>query len=523
VERLRSQLDELGSAAAEPISAQQCGRVSELMADLKGKFCSALMGATASIVAEGQWSGVEVEPILFPEKAEEFKRNDELVTSLRGVLESIAKLPGEICFEELLERWRQGLRVDQYALTDLSSLRGRLGGLLKSSSRRALYSGDYHQVRRRESLLSQRINELERLHQLTWDSSPSGSDAQTAFPRLVQLILEIVAILDTGLLESLVGEKQVKDLLAIVSSEKSAAAVEEAATPMGEGPGTPEVEPKGEKEQLRALVPLLYEEDLRTFLELIMGAVLKRASFSVVGQKEPPAVEDPLGLGDLEVESADPGLLMQDGEPEWMRDFSDLELELEEPAGVRPVEPQSVFLVEPESVAEAEPESGLQEGARPGAEEAPGTLSDVAEAEPTPDREAEELVALEQLAQLLSELQSPSNRDWSNLRMLQRLLAKHPRVPPAMVQSVGPYLHELLNALIPRLERVTSFGAVPGEAMDQVVRYCVALTKEQITPEQMHTQVRENLTRLLRLLDALRAAVAEQVRSRQTPAGNAVN
>src|SRR5262249_48132849 len=155
--------DRVPAAPPTPVEGQL---LCELAADLKGKYTSSLMGAAANLIGEGVWDGVELEPVLFPEKAEEFRQTKELAVALREAIAAIRPLPEQIPSADLLERWQRGRRVDQYALADLATLRGKIGRLLRERSRRALYSGDYHQISRREVLLSARINELERLHQV---------------------------------------------------------------------------------------------------------------------------------------------------------------------------------------------------------------------------------------------------------------------------------------------------------------------------------------------------------------------
>jgi hypothetical protein len=256
-------------------------RLCELSADLKGKYASALMGAAASLIGEGVWNGVELEPVLFPEKAEEFRCTRELVVSLRTAVAAIRQLPEQIPFTEIVERWRQETRVDQYALADLPSLRGKIGCLLKERSRRALYSGDYHQISRREVLLSERINELERLHQQTWAGQGAAAapdfapDLAPVFSRLVQLTLEMAAVLDADILKGLIGEKKVNGLRG-----RAVSALKKQPSP-GSGPG--------DDDGLDSLVALLSEDDLRIFFEMLLTAVQRRASLSV---REPGESEE---------------------------------------------------------------------------------------------------------------------------------------------------------------------------------------------------------------------------------------
>jgi len=253
-----------------PPSADEKQRLCEQSADLKGKYASALMGAAASLIGEGMWNSVALEPVLFAEKAEEFRCTRDLVVSLRDAVTAIRQLPEQIPFDALLERWRHETRVDQYALADLPSLRGKLGRLLKERSRRALYSGDYHQISRREVLLSQRINELERLHQQTW-AVPAPQDLAPIFARLVQLTLEIAAVLDANILKALIGEKKVNGLRGRAAS-----------APKGQPPRATTAD------DLDGLVPLLAEDDLRIFFEMLLTAVQRRASLSVQEEPVPP-------------------------------------------------------------------------------------------------------------------------------------------------------------------------------------------------------------------------------------------
>src|SRR6185503_5336944 len=263
--RLRTLLAPHAAPDAPPLSPAQRNFLCEVAADLKGKYASALMGATASIVAEGTWTGVEVEPVLFPEKAEEFRRNGDLARALRRTLDAIGELQEAVPFVELLERWRGGARVDPYALADFATFRGIFGRLLKRDLRRGFYSGDYHQIQRRELALSARMAALEALHQRTW-SEPAGAEGIAAgYGEMERLTLEIAAILDVELLEQLVGARAVKDLRLAAATEGVAGE----ATRGRRKPLAPALEP---------LVPLLAGEDLKTFLSLLLGSVLKRAS-----------------------------------------------------------------------------------------------------------------------------------------------------------------------------------------------------------------------------------------------------
>ncbi|MEM1177942.1 MAG: hypothetical protein AAGM22_06345 [Acidobacteriota bacterium] len=271
----------------------------ELSADLKGKYSSSIMGASASLIAEGtDWRGVEFEPVLFPEKAQEFERNEKLVETLSEVTENIQNLLEQVPLAELVASWSQGQRVDQYALTALYSLLGNLGKLMREDSRRALYSGDYHQIQRREALLAARVNELTTLHNTTWGTMPPGMglSPEDAYPRMVQAATELATVLSTDILKKIIGGKRVEDLFHVVMLEK------EANSSVDRWRSGHEIKPHRSRgripEELHSLIILLYDEDLNTFLELLLGSVLKRASLTVRRDLEdtptPQAMEEML-------------------------------------------------------------------------------------------------------------------------------------------------------------------------------------------------------------------------------------
>jgi hypothetical protein len=462
LDRLQGCLAAATSSSQEAMAADERNLLSALTADLKGKYASALMGATASIVAEGRWTGVATEPVLFPEKAEEFRRNEELLTSLKRLLEAIARLPEEIDFSELVQRWRQGTRADQYALTELAAFRATLGRLLKSENRRALYSGDYQQIRQREALLSERIGELEALHRRLWDQSLPAAKAAGTYARLVEVALELAAILDIRLLEKLVGSGAVQRLRMVVTLERK----EGGSSRQAEGSSTRD----GLPPELRSLVHLLAEEDLRSFAELLVGAVAKRASFSLVAAV--PASDEAAEVAEaLELAQASEELTPIDAPP---------------PATFPAASPSRSS---PPAGSGAEAEGAVTQTR---ISSAPRGLS-----------AREKLEAVEELQRILHRLQAPGNTQWAALRMLQRLLSKHSRVPPTMVHSSHPFLFEILNTLVPQLEVVASFGAVPADTRQKLVDNCMELSRPSLSPQQMEKEVPLALNRLLRLLEAL--------------------
>ncbi|HWM92676.1 MAG TPA: hypothetical protein VN493_18065 [Thermoanaerobaculia bacterium] len=456
----------------------------ELSADLKGKYVSSIMGAAASLIAQGLWDGVELEPVLFPEKAEEFRNTRELVDLLKEVLQAIKQLPEQVRFRELMAGWQQGDRADQYALADLPSLRGKIAKLLKEKTRRALYSGDYHQISRREMLLTERIRELETLHQKTWSTTDHGMGQQDLVPtyvRLVQLTLEMAAVLDVTILKDLLGVKKVEGLRARVTAAKSR-------------PAPSDSKPGG---GMDSLILLLAEDDLRIFLELLLGAVQRRASLTVTmrehGAVDPPVVPPLPVVPVVPVAPAAPVVPAPapvppaptpPTPPAALSDINDWMLPPPIPEYEAVVaEPSTASLMDwaqPESPSSVPVESGPRANLRP---------------------------SLKTASDLLNELLAPANPNLSSFKMTQRLLSKHARIPTAMFQSIQPYIKEVQERLVPVLRQITPFRGITEEAVQKLEGYCGDLRRSNLSPAELKEDVPKKMERLVRFLEALRAAV----------------
>jgi hypothetical protein len=102
-------------------------------------------------------------------------------------------------------------------------------------------------------------------------------DLTPVYARLVQLTLEMAAVLDADLLKALIGEKKVNGLRGRAVSMLAAGAKGQ----------PPRASSSGDDDGLGSLVPLLAEDDLRIFFEMLLTAVQRRASLTV---REPGAV-----------------------------------------------------------------------------------------------------------------------------------------------------------------------------------------------------------------------------------------
>ena len=486
IEKLLAPVRERGEGV--PATQEERQLLCELSADLKGKYASSMMGAAASLIAQGLWNGVELEPVLFPEKAEEFRNTRELMDLLKEVTAAIKQLPEQVHFVELVSGWQRGIRADQYALADLPSLRGKIAKLLKERTRRALYSGDYHQISRREILLSERINELETLHQKTWSTTEhgGGQDLAPTYARLVQLTLEMAAVLDVTILKALIGDKKVEGLRARVTAARNRPA------PTASTPG----------QGLDSLIPLLAEDDLRIFLELLLGAVMRRASLGVtLGEAEPEPPAPPPPPPAAKPKPAKPVKTVPAPEP-----LPELE-EWKLPPAIP--EYQVNAWVEPEPSPVPEPSMELWTSST-----AMDWVQNEPEPPPPPPPAAEDVAPranlrplLKAVSDLLTELLAPANSNLSSFKMTQRLLSKHARIPAAMFQSIQPYLKDVQERLVPALKQITPFRGITDEAVVKLEGYCTELRRPNLSPAELKEDVPKKMERLVRFVEALRAAV----------------
>lgn len=482
-----------------PATPEERQLLCELSADLKGKYASSMMGAAASLVAQGLWNGVELEPVLFPEKAEEFRNTRELVDLLKEVTAAIKQLPEQVHLVELVSGWQRGIRADQYALADLPSLRGKIAKLLKERTRRALYSGDYHQISRREILLSERINELETLHQKTWSTTEhgGGQDLAPTYARLVQLTLEVAAVLDVTLLKELIGDKKVEGLRARVTVAKTRPA------PTASTPG----------QGLDSLIPLLAEDDLRIFLELLLGAVMRRASLSVTlreAEPEPPAPAPPPPPPVEKPKPVKPAKAAPAPQPlpdleQWRLPPPIPEYQVEAADPIAWVAPEPGPL--PEPTMEMWTSSTAMDWVQNEPEPPPPPPPPPSAVDDFAAPRANLRPALKMVSDLLTELLAPANSNLSSFRMTQRLLSKHARIPAAMFQSIQPYLKDVQDRLVPALKQITPFRGITDEAVVKLERYCTELRLPNLSPAELKDEVPKKMERLVRFLEALRAAV----------------
>jgi hypothetical protein len=115
--------------------------------------------------------------------------------------------------------------------------------------------------------------------------------------------------------------------------------------------------------------------------------------------------------------------------------------------------------------------------------------------------------ALKGVSELLNELLAPANANLSSFKMTQRLLSKHARIPAAMFQSTYPFLKDIHERLLPALKEITPFHGITDEAVQKLEGYCRELRRPDLSPTDLKDEVPKKMERLLRFVEALRAAV----------------
>lgn len=266
LERLRRCCERAHILVSDPSEAMH---LRELIAEVKGKYCDAIIGATAALVAGDHSNRVFTEHLLFPERAFEARSAHASLSALRQLGNLLEKLGREQLFAAWITSWRAHERIDRYALVPLILLRSALGTLLDSSNRRALHLADFNLLCQRETLLSEAVAELELLHLWTWNAAAKPA-AVGVYESMVSLTLEVASILDVEhLLRSLIGDDELRALRDLGDVTSIA----------------------GTTERLRLL---LRQDDLRIVVGIMRGSMRKRGSLQKGHSAAPPIATGPV-------------------------------------------------------------------------------------------------------------------------------------------------------------------------------------------------------------------------------------
>ena len=123
----------------------------------------------------------------------------------------------------------------------------------------------------------------------------------------------------------------------------------------------------------------------------------------------------------------------------------------------------------------------------------------------------EKLSALGELYDLLETLLSRSNAHRKSFELVHRLLKQRKTVPPAMLQSMHPYLFDIMNSLIPQLHDLDHLSDISANHAANLFEYCTFLCDRNLTPEQIRGDVPRTMDRVLRLLDGLHGTASKLV------------
>ncbi len=514
LEKLKSRAENI--AAVGRITDEERAKVCEIAADLKGKYTSSVMGAAAALIADPIWDGAEIEPILFEEKSDESDRNERLVETLQEILVSIGRFPEDVPLVKFAEQWRQGIRVDRYALSRMYAFLGDVGKLMEVGNRRALYSGDYHQIQHRESLLSTRINEIITLHNMTWGVGTSGSDqnVEYCYPQLVLKTLEFAAVFNVEILKQLLGGDLVTRMhgVVIVWGERRKALGESADKEI------PAEMLRNIPEDLRSIVPLLCDEDLKTFFDLLLGSVLKRGSFQIKRKREGREAKEraeaeaeaqkaaalaaaaPVPVAPAPVAPAPPVAAMDPSTGTLPTVEMPQMPALDMDTGNLPIDMDLLELdvMEESGTMAAQSPTPLPSPAATG--EAPSnTASDL----------EQKFQTLKKLQKILRDLTATSNTHRKSFDLVYRFLKQKKMVPPTMLQSTIPFLETLTHTLVPHLNDLSSFVEVPP-SYHKITEYCEAIQRSK-SPADIKKNVPVNMERILHLIDGLNSATTKWI------------
>ena len=81
-----------------------------------------------------------------------------------------------------------------------------------------------------------------------------------------------------------------------------------------------------------------------------------------------------------------------------------------------------------------------------------------------------------------------------------------------MLKSMHPYLYDLMNMLIPRLNDLDYLSDISSEHAAKLFDYCTFLCDRQLSQDQIRTEVPATMNRVLRLLDGLHARTTQLLR-----------
>lgn len=123
---------------------------------------------------------------------------------------------------------------------------------------------------------------------------------------------------------------------------------------------------------------------------------------------------------------------------------------------------------------------------------------------------AEQLGSLSELQRLVDRLTSHSTANHKAFLMIQRLLNQGRPVPSAMLQSIQPYLYDLMNDLLPRLNEPRVLARF-GDFAERLIRDCQLLCQPTFSPAEMKSLAAPATLRISELLAELSMRISQAI------------
>ncbi|MEM8994388.1 MAG: hypothetical protein AAGF23_06295, partial [Acidobacteriota bacterium] len=111
---------------------------------------------------------------------------------------------------------------------------------------------------------------------------------------------------------------------------------------------------------------------------------------------------------------------------------------------------------------------------------------------------------------LINRMTASSSSHHKSFLMIHRLLKRGRAIPPAMVQSMQPYLFDLMNELLPKLHE-GPLEADFGDYANRLIQDCQLLCQLNFSGDELKTHVAPAMQSIVDLLDDLRRLISRRL------------
>ena len=130
---------------------------------------------------------------------------------------------------------------------------------------------------------------------------------------------------------------------------------------------------------------------------------------------------------------------------------------------------------------------------------------------PAPDPNAGRLEALNQLLEVLQPLLSRGSSNRKSFELVRRLLNQNRAIPAGLLQSMRPYLYDVMNQLLPQLRDDVRLGDTYADLGTALFGHCKLLCDPNLTPESGLEEVPQAMEQVLDLLNRLAISTRSSV------------